>query len=143
MIQRVQSIFLLISSAGFGSLFALPIANSEKSFGTVFSDSVLNINDSKGLLILTIVGAILSLVSLFLFNNRKMQKMTAWLAVMAGFALSGFAFGIYSKHAEDMTNSLNLDLGFGMPILSIVMGILAVVFIGKDDKLVKSMDRLR
>lgn len=143
MIQRIQSIFLLIASGGFGSLFAFPFASSEKSFGTVFSDSMLNLSDNIGLLVLAIVGGILSLVAIFLFHNRKLQKMTTWLSVMAGFALAGLSFGIYTKHSEDLANTISMDLGFGMPVLSIVMGILAIVFIGKDDKLVKSMDRLR
>ena len=144
MIQRIQSIFLLLASASYGSLFALPFARSKESFGTAFADSMLNLHDKMGFIVLVAIGALTSFLAIFLFRNRKLQKTVTWVSVLLGFALSGFVYGVYDKIvAENPSATINLDIGFGMPLISIVMGILAVVFISKDDKLVKSMDRLR
>jgi len=61
--------------------------------------------------------------------------------VLVGFA--GYYFGITTTDAEALKSSLNISFGWASPMLSIVLALLALRSISKDDNLVKSMDRLR
>ncbi len=140
MLQRIQSIFLLLASGGFWSLFALPLAGtSQIKADSVYADGNLTIQDHTALLGLCIVGAIVSLITIFLFKNRNLQKSMSWLVVLCGLILGGFGYWLFSSSGQGAT----LQAGIGIPFVSSVLAFIAGIFIGKDEKLVKSMDRLR
>ena len=145
MIQRIQSLFLLLASGGFWSLFALPIANSSEAGTTVYANSTLDLQDNMTLLILCVLGGVLSLGAIFLFKNRTLQKSIATVVILLGLSLVGFAYWFFTTtgNADSGAGQTSLSLGIAMPLVSSILAILATVFIGKDDKLVKSMDRLR
>ena len=138
MVQRIQSIFLLLASGGFWSLFALPFATSKDKSG-YYQDGVLTIQDHTVLLGLAVAGGLISFIAIFLFKNRNLQKSITWLAAICGLALGGFSYYLFS----DSGQSANLGGGIGIPFISLILAIAAIIFIGKDEKLVKSMDRLR
>lgn len=144
MIQRIQSIFLLLSSASFWSLFALPFATSNKASGQIYNNMALDINDHIGLLILAILGGIVALGAIFLFNNRKLQSNLASLVALLALVTIGFVGWLYFT-AQSISPALATTFGIGsaMPVVSFITGLLANFSIKKDDKLVKSMDRLR
>ena len=141
MIQRIQSIFLFLSSASFWSLFALPIASSDSVDSHIYADLILNLKDHPGLMGLCVAGGLVSLVAIFLFNNRKLQKGLAYLAIGCSLGLAGLGYWLFSSGGS--SEGTSLGAGIAMPVLSFILTILALVFISKDDKLVKSMDRLR
>lgn len=139
MIQRIQSLFLALSSGSFLSLFGLPIFTTETATGAVYENMTMDLQDHMGLLICSILGGVISLISIFLFKNRKMQLSLCYVAVLAGFGLMISAIYLHS-----MTGSLGAyGVGSIMPLLAVLFSFLAIRFIKKDDKLVKSMDRLR
>ncbi|MEE9371985.1 MAG: DUF4293 domain-containing protein [Saprospiraceae bacterium] len=138
MIQRVQSIFLFLSTGALGSVFVFPFASSPDKTQEYFSDGIFNVHDDVILLGLIVTTVIACFVTIFLYSNRKLQLNLCLLSLF----LIGGVFGmlIYSfSQLKDFT----FDLGIASPILGFVMTILAYIFIKKDDKLVKSMDRLR
>ena len=96
MIQRIQSIFLLLAAAGFGSLFFVPIAKSNKGFGEIYANQALDVQDHIGLIGLTAGGAILALISIFLFNNRKLQVAMSSFAAILVLPLIGLSY-FYSQ----------------------------------------------
>ena len=145
MIQRIQSVFLLLSGASFASLFGLSFASSDLEASTLFEDQVYNIFDHPALIILTVLGVILALVNIFLFKNRKLQ-------INLGFALMALAilliiFSILLVYLEGVEmgagGEISERFGLAMPVLAIIFAILANRSVKKDEKLVKSMDRLR
>jgi len=71
MLQRIQSLFLLLSAAALLSLFVVPMASSAKAGieNSIFSDQVLNLQDHIGLLLACALGGILSIAAIFLFKN--------------------------------------------------------------------------
>ncbi len=140
MLQRIQSIFLLLASGGFWSLFALPLAGtSQVKADSVYADGNLTIQDHTALLVLCIAGAFVSLVAIFLFNNRNLQKSLSWLVVLCGLLLGGLGYWLFSNSGHNAT----LQASIGIPFASSILAFIAGIFIGKDEKLVKSMDRLR
>jgi len=145
MIQRIQSLFLLVASLGFWSLFKLPFAESNKVASPFFEDQLLNINDHTVLLGLTILGGLLSLVTIFLFNNRKLQIRLGLLNIIfAVFIIVVAVWVIFSK-APSIDQSIDIadKTGLYMPIISLICVVFANFFINKDEKLVQSADRLR
>jgi len=139
MLQRLQSIFLFLSSGSLASAFAFPFASaSEGHSHPFFADQVFNLNDSVLLLVLFAVTAIILLINIFLFKNRSVQLNLCLL----GFGMIGGIVGmlIYTLLNVEI---VNFEAGLFTPLLALVFLIMAFIYIRKDDKLVKSMDRLR
>lgn len=144
MIQRIQSLFLLLSSVAFWTEFAVPFATTEVASPGVLDDMVYNIHDSPVLLALTVIGGLVTLSAIFLFNNRPLQKRLSYLGIVMATLLPLVAFLlIYNERTGDALGAVNDGLGIYPPIVAIIFALLAGRAIGKDDKLVKSMDRLR
>lgn len=146
MIQRIQSIFLLLAAIASFGLFKLPFGSSEKAIATsqFLDDKVLNVQDHPAFLGFFIGAGVLALIAIFLFNNRSLQLKVSRVSIVAnivGIIVAAFLI------MKDFTNLGNVepteDLGLGLPIFSIIFAGLGIYFINKDEKLVKSMDRLR
>ena len=144
MIQRLQSIFLLISSGLFGSHFFTSFASTTQSVKGLFSDLLYNIFDNPILIGLVSLGALISLIAIFLYNNRKLQLKLTYVSITIAILMPLIAVLIFYNEMgglEEITVSDNV--GLYTPIGSILFGVLAGRFIKKDEKLVSSMDRLR
>ena len=144
MIQRIQSLFLLLSSAAFWTEFALPFATTDVASPGVLSDLVYNIHDSPVLIGLTVIGGLATLGAIFLFNNRSLQKRLSYLGIVMAILLPLVTFLlIYNERTGEALGTINDGLGIYPPIVALIFAVLAGRAIGKDDKLVRSMDRLR
>ncbi len=148
MIQRIQSIFLLLAAGCAFALFAFPFADSNQriSDSAIWSDGIFDIQDHVGLLALFCIAGGLAFISIFLFNNRKNQLLVGRLAVVAnilGFVLAMILmFTDKAAHAAQEA-AIGDEIGMYLPLLFLIFGLLALRFISKDEKLVRSMDRLR
>jgi hypothetical protein len=145
MIQRIQSVFLLLCSASFFGLFGVPFATSSVSLPELFSDMVYNVSDNIILLILCILGGIISLGAIFLYNNRGLQLKMSYVATMLSILLPLTAFLLVYNEGTGSANADKIDdaPGLYLPLLGLVFSVLAARFIQKDENTVKSMDRLR
>ena len=149
MIQRIQSLYLLLASGAFGSLFALPFLTTEATnpAATVpqLADGSLNLFDNIGLIGLACMSIALAFATIFLFKNRNLQGRFAGLGMLVGILLlilAGVATqGVRSAVPADGT--VQFGLGWGAPVLGLLSFWLASRAIKKDEQLVKSMDRLR
>lgn len=153
MIQRIQSIYLLLSALFMGGLFlkqadllridtTLPTSLSDMTY---FNDKLLDIYDQNLLMVFTALVILFSLVAIFLFRKRKIQITLSRVSMLV--VLLFLILVIYISYADlqSLFSSTNITPGWGfaLPFLSIILLVLAVRSIRKDDKLVKSMDRLR
>ena len=103
MIQRIQSIFLLLSGASLSGTFALPFADSSAPVvGTLFADSLFTIFDSIPLMVGFGLAALLAVVAIFLFNNRKLQKNVASVSALLTIGSTAFAIGHYMSEADQL-----------------------------------------
>ncbi len=147
MIQRIQSIFLLLASASAFSLFAFPFGTTSEPIATsnIYMDGVYNIQDSLGLLVIFCVAGALALISIFMYNNRKTQLLLGRFAIIAN--VIGFILVIvfYINNAAELEgiNDEENYIGLSLPFVFLLFAILAQRAITKDDKLVRSSDRLR
>lgn len=143
MIQRIQTIFLLVAAGACLGLFATPIASSETAIASseIFQDQVFNIQDHPGLMALFAGSGIIALISIFLFNNRRLQTNINWLSLLLNIA--GVGLGVYLFYGSNITASIQPGIGIALPVIALICIFLANRNINKDEKLVQSMDRLR
>ncbi|MDX1476111.1 MAG: DUF4293 domain-containing protein [Saprospiraceae bacterium] len=146
MIQRIQSIFLLLAAMAFGALLAFPMASTPTA-GTdlIFADQEYTVQDNVALLILTIAGLVLALAAIFLYGKRSLQLRLSYLLIVICIVLPLVAYLFFTNQASVMSaeQSVHDELGLFLPFVGLICVILAARFIRKDDRLVKSMDRLR
>ncbi|MEY8848259.1 DUF4293 domain-containing protein [Psychroserpens sp. XS_ASV72] len=136
MIQRIQTLYLLIaiiSSAGLIFVFHLWTNTAEQP---VFA------KDDYLYLGLFLGSALISLISIFSYKNRKTQFMLGRLNIILNFILLGL-FVVQSLNLSGEADVSEKGIGILLPILSIVFLVLANKAIKKDEDLVKSVDRLR
>ena len=145
MIQRIQSVLLLLAAIAVFALFKLPFGSSETiTASALFNDGIFSIQDHIGLLGLFCGAGLLAFVGIFLFNNRPLQLKLSRVSIIANIIGIILAAVIFMQDSTAMGAIVpKEELGLGLPILSIIFTAFAIRFINKDEKLVKSMDRLR
>ena len=138
MIQRLQSLWLLFA-AGFDAVtFRFPFYKGDWSRDTIYQIVDLDARTTTWFTILTILSAALALITIFLFKNRKLQLRLTYLGIFITAVLLTLYF-IEVGHFNDGTISLWAIFYFAI----LVCFILAARGILKDQKLIRSMDRLR
>ena len=147
MIQRIQSIFLLLAGASAFGLFALPFATTSSTVATSvnFADATYNVNDHIGLLVLFAAAGVLSVISIFLFKNRKTQLLVGRFSIIAIIIGLVLAIVLYYNDSASIPDNVQIEdeAGLYLPAVFLVFALLAQRFITKDEKLVRSADRLR
>lgn len=143
MIQRIQSIFLLLGSGACFSLFGLPVADTDtaQAGSELFADQEFTLFDNPILMILIGLAGLLLFVDIFLFRNRKLQSTLSKLSI--AIITGGIGLGFYELSNDSAQEAATVASGTLFPLIAIIMAYLASVFINKDEKLVRSADRLR
>ena len=149
MIQRIQTIFLLLASAaGFGQ-FAAPYLTTEPGNPAAtlpaLADNVVNPLDNPGLLGLCILSGAVSAVAIFLFKNRQLQARLAGGAAIASILLAALAGFVVFQTIQQLPADGQTAWGFGLilPVAALIFNWLAARFIRNDENIVRSADRLR
>jgi len=133
MIQRIQTIWLLLASAAAFSVLRFPFYYTPVPFA-------LEINGSAqySTLISMAFSACLSFITIFLYGNRMLQLKVVLVNFLLSVLIGYFIYKVVMA---------NPGGGFTLPSLALfiipILQIMAVVNIYKDDRKVKSADRLR
>lgn len=138
MIQRIQSVYLLLSSLFFTFFLLFPVFNVTTETGIIAEKATEN----TYFIVLATILILGSLGNVFLYKNRVLQKNVGWLL----FALNLFLAGIMAYHfylEQRAENVVSIAFGAIFPIVTLVFILLAIYNINKDEKLVRSLDRLR
>lgn len=136
MLQRIQSIYLVfavIVSAGLPFVFHL--WTTEANIPYFAKDNMMYLG-------VFVASAVLSVVAIFSYKNRKSQFVLGRLNIILNFILLGL-FVYQSLNVSGEADVSEKGIGILLPILSIVFLVLANKAIKKDEDLVKSVDRLR
>lgn len=155
MIQRIQSIYLLFASLVTFALFLFPLAHNVYINGVSSTIKVTGIfQDVNGqqahtetfvaLIAATAVVAVLPLILIFLYKNRKQQVMLCYgyIVIVIGFSY-WMAQTVKSASGGFTMTTSNFGIGALLSSVTIVLAILAAKAIQRDEKLVRSADRLR
>nr|MBP8942218.1 DUF4293 family protein [Saprospiraceae bacterium] len=86
-------------------------------------------------------------ITIFLFKNRKLQKalvLAGIVGILATNLVVGATFLAPTQSIMNISNAtITPGIGAFMPVIAMISLIFAYRGISKDDKIVKSMDRLR
>ena len=136
MLQRVQTIYLLLSALVIGALYYwFPVVEDQAGVTVIEKNEPLVL----GLLIGSVVLALISIVN---FKKRKLQFVLNRLNIILNFVLLGvFVYRSLAVSGETLVSEKGI--GVLIPIISIVFLVLANKAIKRDEDLVKSVDRLR
>ncbi len=150
MIQRIQSIWLLLAALTITSLLFVPISSAVIDniqytlTGTGITEKTPEASNTfinQPLVASVILAGLISLVNIFNFRNRKLQIRIASLNILLTLGLS-FWLSQLMKTATDLKN-IEIQPGLFFPMLTIIFTLLAIRGIKQDEKLIKSADRLR
>lgn len=142
MIQRIQTVWLLLAALVMACIFYFPVYQ----FSATPAQPPMTIgNDFVGI-ILAGISIVLSLVTIFRFKNRKSQSGLTWLNILVTIGLQAWLFFKITNFRSDPANSTLQGyywIGTFLPLVTIILLFMAKSGIRKDEKLVKSLDRLR
>lgn len=134
MIQRIQSIYLLLAAVCNGILiFFLPLFMIDGAPKMILDDPTFSI--------MTVLSTLVSLFSIFRYRNRQQQVVSGRINIILNFVLFGLFLFMFFTLAE--TNEIKFHAGTFMPVLSVIFISMANRAILKDEALVRSADRLR
>jgi hypothetical protein len=147
MIQRIQTVYLLLVAILSGLIFLFPIADISAT-NALYRFDIQGIHKAEELimngwplmLFLSLV-IILHLVTIFLYKKRIMQVKLLILAIilLLGLFSCFFWFGYMGFRGA----TVGFKLTMAIPAVSIILDYLAIKAIAKDETLVRSLDRIR
>lgn len=150
MLQRIQTVYLILASACMLLAILLPLATFSidgqavqfEAMGFYMQREL--IFPTWGLFAVATLSALLSLVIIFLYKNRILQiRLTGFnILLMIGF-YAFFAFLIYVRNPEVNSSFEKIGFGIMMPLIAIILSYLAIRKIGADEALVRSLNRIR
>lgn len=130
MIQRIQSIFFLLSAlASLFIVFTAPVLSNEDGLYYLY-------NDFPYLRLLLFVSAFISIYAIFQYKNRSKQRL---LSSLSRLMITFFYLIVLLVYRE----KFNFESGLFLCIIPFLLLFLASFFIKKDEKLIKDADRIR
>ena len=141
MIQRIQTLWLLLAGVAGLMTYKLPLWT-----GTLQDGSIKNFVGPESLLLFAAIVAtcILGFVTIFLYKNRSTQKSLAILGVLLSLGIIALEFFIVDDYKTTGNYKESMwQFGAIMPILMTVFFFLAWQGIRRDEKMIKSLERLR
>jgi hypothetical protein len=145
MIQRKQSIWLLLAALLNAAVFLGANFSIETRIQNVLQTNRYTVLQHLPSTLFILAAIVLSLIAIFLFRKRPLQMKMSLIALLATMA---YCLINWMRIKEIFANNkLISNYSFGLasitPYFAIVFILLACLGIRKDEKLVKSLDRLR
>jgi hypothetical protein len=132
MIQRIQTVYLLLISGLTATMPFLPVATIQVSEILSFDVKLWE----------TLLASFAALAAIFLYKNRKIQLIVCYAIVEL--LLLSYVFIFFDLWVNSREEGLLLfKVPVVFPFFAIILDLLAIVAIRKDEKLVRSADRLR
>src|SRR5690606_5465044 len=157
MMQRIQSVWLLVSSLVLFGLFLFPyvgyidlVGLGKNIYVTGVYSSVNNVaTKESGFLLMTIVTVLLGLFPLFIvfkYKSRKLQLKLILGQVVLLCLMAIWMFVAASRILDQINQTIganNIGVGCFLLPVSVICLASAIKGIRNDEKLIKSADRLR
>lgn len=147
MIQRIQSLYLFLAAgAGVGVL----LSNLWKAtFSNSPEISYVNASNNYLMYVLYIIIILMAFACIFLYKKRKLQFRLTVINILLTLGAIAYQYYLVQKEANALVASGKVIAnasylpGSFLPIVMVVLLFLAARGIYKDEKLIKSLDRLR
>lgn len=154
MIQRIQTVYLIMSIIAISFMFLFPFAELFSNDGYIYIFNFKGV-DSTGkldpemqintipLILLMFAIIIISLIAIFLFKNRIKQIRLVIFNILLLIGLGFFSWYYLSNFSKIAEGTNNYKITMVLPAISIVFLYLAYKAIRKDENLIRSADRIR
>ncbi len=153
MIQRIQSIYLSIVTLLTASLFYLKfvaLSTQETLYSMYYNGIFVGesntgklVTDMMAFTILLITGVIVSIITIFLHKRRLLQIRVAALNIGLQLGLTGLIYFFTRSVGKEIEVVYSFQYPVVFPLISVVLLIMAIKAIGKDEALIRSLDRIR
>jgi len=151
MIQRIQTVYLLIVAGLMLAMLFLPLGYVNQGlniemldvFGLHAMDADATLVTPYTLYYLPICSGILALITIFFYKRRKLQINLCYLTIFSLVLFYVFLFMYIYVPGGKFPYNVEFVIATVFPIIAIIIEFLAIRGIRKDEKLVRSLDRLR
>jgi len=161
MLQRIQSVFLLLMALSMLAVLFLPIwvvGNTDTGEVVILTAFKISHEDQSGLIanvlatknvvyiaVLAVISAAVAFYSISKYDNRLTQmKLGALNSLIVGaIVVCNYIAITSSKEMIETANAGEFKLGFILPVVALLFNSLANRFIRRDEKLVQSANRMR
>jgi len=147
MIQRIQTLYLLVSAILISLLFIFPFAEITKDGvlyllnlqGIILGSAVI----TNGIAILALVGIILILHGFAILNYKKRIRQIRLIVYTIIVMMGLFGMFFFVTHYSYAGSQVSFKISHVFPIIAIILDYLAIRAIRKDEALIRSIDRIR
>lgn len=156
MIQRIQTLFLLLALACLTVFFFFPFGNviiqDQKGisdvalglYGADFStDNGMQNFSTLPLLIIISLSVATTVLTIFLYKRRILQIRLCVFNAIISLGCSGLALFFLYQASEKFGIDFSTNVLIVLPVVAAIFMFLALRSIAKDEALVRSIDRLR
>jgi hypothetical protein len=153
MIQRIQSIYLLVATGLTSSLFFTNLVSFSTEmtthtmvFNGIFPNDQPELNSVISTLaftILLICCVAVGIASIFLYKRRLLQIRLSALNIGLHLGLCGLIYFFAKTASRELGAEYSFHYPVVFPLISVILIILAIKAIGRDEALIRSMDRIR
>jgi hypothetical protein len=154
MIQRIQTVYLLIAEILIGILFFVPFAGITGKDGINYLfdikglslDGIVKTDMASGsmpLILVWVLSMILIVVTIFMYKNRKQQIRFSIVTIFILLGFGSLIFYSVLSNARLLPGSHSFRIFIVFPVIATILIYLAIRAIGKDERLVRSIDRIR
>ena len=147
MIQRIQTVYILLAGILTSTLYKLKLADLSvnNELMEFYSKGILKGEEVvfSGLPIFLFIGiiALLHVAALFLYKKRIIQIRILVFTIILLLGLFGMFFYFTYMGFDDAKVAFKIPVAF--PLVAIILDWLAIRAIGKDEALVRSLNRIR
>jgi hypothetical protein len=151
MIQRIQSVYLLLVAGLLVAGMCLPLGYFRGESGAdmyIFKPLGVEMGNgfyaTWGLFVIILLCAGIAFATIFFYKKRVLQiRMTVFNSVLLiGYYLAIAAFYLMLRSKSGM-GSFQISWALCFPAIAIILNYLAIRAIGRDEVMVKTIDRLR
>jgi len=145
MIQRIQSVWLLLAALMNAGVFMFDLYRADITTNGITVTQHVRVNDNFPAMLIALVITIMPLIAIFLYKNRRRQRTMTTLCMVftIGFIANTLMRVSTFNNGSSAPANGSYWIGSILPVIAVVFLILALRGIRKDEKLVKSVDRLR
>lgn len=156
MIQRIQTVFFILSIIALGLFLYMPAIEFKQDKFTNITRAWEVYQFFEGYLyFITLIfagtAAGFSLIAIFLYKKRSLQVLFGWFAILFTVAAEAFVFYKYQTKPcvyneflhSTYACTVKLTVWNALSVIAIVFQLLAIYNIRKDEALLRSVDRLR
>ena len=156
MIQRIQTLFLALTAIISIAMFFTPLATFFSDFyylrlylykfenTTPGSDLQFSFITILPMLVLNAALVVITVYTIFKFKNRILQIRLVRFAMLLSMLLIVGIFLLYPNVVIKQTDAVSeFNIGAYIPILNLLFLFLVNQYSTKDERLIRSMDRLR